>query len=117
MNEHDKKTAIAAALAIGAVILLYLIFRGNTQTVAADTSAPSLTPNTDVPATYTNYNIPAYTPDLGNIIPPSQQSAWGQPSGELCGCGPGSQSVCSDGSPGMVGTVEQFQAMMGSYNP
>jgi hypothetical protein len=116
MTEKDQKHATAAALAIGAVVLLYLIFKGQ-PAAASDTSAPALTPDVQ-PSLYTNYNVPAYSPDLGSIIPPSQQNSWGQQNGagEGC-CGPSNMSVCSDGSPGMVGTVEQFQAMIGSYLP
>lgn len=119
MTEENKKLAIAAAIAIGVVGLIFLIFKGQNVTLGADTVAPAITPET-TPATYTNYNVPAYTPNLGDIIPPSQQAIWGQPQGEYgggggCGCGP--TQTCGSGAPGMVGTVEQFQSMMGSYNP
>lgn len=119
MTEENKKLAIAAAIAIGVVGLIFLIFRGNGGPVAADTVAPEITPDVQ-PANYLNYNVPAFTPDLGDIIPPSQQSVWGQPQGEFSpggGCGCGSSQSCGNGTPGMVGTVQQFSAMMGSYNP
>lgn len=119
MTEENKKLAIAAAIAIGVVALIFLIFKGQGGPIAADTEAPAITPETQ-PTTYTNYNVPAYTPDLGAIIPPSQQAVWGMPGGVAaggggCGCGP--TQTCGSGAPGMVGTVEQFQSMMGSYNP
>lgn len=119
MTEEHKKLAIAAAISIGVVALIFLIFKGQGGPVAADTTAPAITPQAPAP-TYTNYNVPAYTPNLGDIIPPSQQAVWGMPGGEAgaggnCGCG--NAATCGNGTPGMVGTVDQFQAMMGSYNP
>jgi hypothetical protein len=112
-KEEKRNVIIAVVLAIAAVVVIWWLMQQN-NTAPAQTTAPALTPDLGATPTYTNYNVPAYTPDLGDIIPPAQRTAWGQP-GPECGCN--GTVACGNEQLGMVTTVDQFNAMMGSYNP